>query len=82
MTQFFVYALKSIKDGRLYIGISADPYRRLAEHNAGMTRSTKSRRPFEIIHIEEFSDRKSARKKEIYLKSGCGREFLKKLIPL
>jgi putative endonuclease len=74
---FYVYALQSLKDGQLYIGLSADPERRLREHNSGMTRSTRSRRPFELVFVEKCADRDRARKREKYLKSGIGREFLK-----
>ena len=74
----FVYALQSKKDGNLYIGISASPEKRLMEHNAGMTRSTKSRRPFVLIYKESCVSQKAAREREKLLKSGSGREFLKR----
>lgn len=77
---WYIYALKSDKDGGLYIGISEDPERRLKDHNTGMTKSTKSRRPFKIIYKETCGDRAEARKREKYLKSGFGREFLKQFI--
>jgi len=74
---YYAYALQSLKDGQLYVGISADPERRLKEHNSGGTRSTKARRPFKLIYVEECAHRRHAREREKYLKSGCGREFLK-----
>jgi len=73
----YVYVLQSIKDKHLYIGISKNPERRLIEHNRGMTKSTKARRPFKLIFKEECKNRIEARKKEKYFKSGIGREFLK-----
>ncbi|MBI4398283.1 MAG: GIY-YIG nuclease family protein [Candidatus Omnitrophica bacterium] len=76
-----VYALVSKKDGYLYIGLSEDVNRRLLEHNSGYSKSTKHRRPFEVIYVENCADRKTARTREKYLKSGIGREYLKKLIP-
>jgi putative endonuclease len=78
---WYIYALKSLKDGHLYIGMSENPKKRLTEHNSGMTKSTKLRRPFIIIYEEECSNRYNARKREKYLKSGCGREFLKQFMP-
>ncbi len=75
-----VYALKSLKDKHLYIGISEDPYKRLKEHNSGMTKSTRPRRPFQIIYQEKCGSRIDARKREKYLKSGIGREFLKTIM--
>ena len=76
---YYVYALRSIKDKNLYIGLSNDPERRLLEHNQGMTRSTSSRRPFELIYTESCKNREQARKRELYFKSGIGREFLRTL---
>ena len=72
--------LKSLKDNNLYIGISENPYRRLIEHNRGLTKSTKSRRPFKLVYIEEFDNRVEARRREKYWKSGIGRETIKELI--
>ena len=79
---WYTYALKSLKDKNLYTGISENPEDRLDQHNAGMTKSTKNRRPFILIYKEPCGDRKQARKREKYLKSGFGREFLKQLMPL
>jgi putative endonuclease len=81
MQQWFVYALQSVKDGNLYIGISQDPDRRLRSHNKGVTSCTRSRRPFILIFEEACRSRKEAREKERYYKSGTGREFLKSNIP-
>ena len=75
--KFFVYALQSLKDKEMYIGISANPDMRLIAHNKGMTPSTKSRRPFVLIYTEACRDRFQARLREKKLKSGSGREFLK-----
>ena len=75
---FYVYALISEKDGALYIGISSNPQKRLYEHNVGMTRSTRNRKPFRLVYMEKCLDRKMAREREKQLKSGSGREFLKK----
>ena len=80
--RYFVYALRSLKDSALYIGISGNPKKRLSEHNSGMTRSTRMRRPFVLIYSELCHDRKSAREREKYFKSGCGRELLKGLCAL
>ena len=78
MDQWFVYALRSVKDGELYIGISQDPDKRLKSHNRGVTESTRSRRPFVMVFQEECNSRREAREKEKYYKSGIGREILKK----
>ena len=76
---YFVYAIQSEKDKRIYVGMCADVAVRLKEHNAGKTKSTKGFKPWKLIYKEELADRLSARKREIYLKSGVGKEFLKSL---
>lgn len=67
-------------DGEFYIGFSEDVEKRLKTHNQGKVRSTKSRKPFVLVHKEEFSTQSEALKREKFLKSGCGREFLKSCI--
>ncbi|MEI7792270.1 MAG: GIY-YIG nuclease family protein [Candidatus Berkelbacteria bacterium] len=76
---WYVYALKSEANGELYIGMSENPENRLIQHNSGMTNSTKSFRPYKIIFKKLCASRIEARSQEKYYKSGCGREFLKKL---
>ena len=49
---------------------------RIAEHNAGLVKSTKNRRPLEFIYSEEFNTKSEALKREKFFKSGRGREFL------
>jgi putative endonuclease len=57
--------------------MTSDLSKRVSEHNKGKVRSTKSRRPLRLAYYEELSDKTSARKRELFLKSGQGRMFLK-----
>ena len=50
---------------------------RLAEHNAGKTKSNKAFIPWEIFYTENFNTAVESRKREKYFKSASGREFLK-----
>jgi putative endonuclease len=77
---WFAYALRSGADGGFYIGMTSKVERRMKEHNAGYERSTQSRRPFEIVYIERCDSRLEARKREKFLKSRMGREFLKTVV--
>jgi len=81
MSEWFVYALRSLQDGNLYIGISQNPDKRVETHNKGKTDSTRNRRPFVLIYKESCNSLKEARQKEKYYKSGFGREVLKNSIP-
>jgi putative endonuclease len=78
---FFVYAIRSEMDGRIYVGMCSNMETRLKEHNTGKTKSTKGFRPWILIYKEEINTRVDARNKEKYLKSGVGKEFLKSLVP-
>ncbi len=76
---YFVYVLKSFKDNKRYIGMSSNLQRRLYEHNNGLVKSTKNRKPLELIYFEEFSSKTEALKREKFFKSGSGRQFLKNI---
>jgi putative endonuclease len=80
---YTVYAIRSKVDGRIYVGFTDNPERRLREHNSGKTKSTKGYVPWESFYTETVPTRVEARNREKYLKSGCGKEFLKKkfLVP-
>lgn len=77
---FYVYAIKSQKDGRLYKGLTSDINRRIHEHNSRKTFSTKPYIPWELVYSKEFDNRISAREYELFLKSGKGRDFLKHIL--
>ncbi|OIO00062.1 excinuclease ABC subunit C [Candidatus Desantisbacteria bacterium CG_4_10_14_0_8_um_filter_48_22] len=74
---YYVYILKSEKDGKHYIGMTSNLELRLAEHNNGSVKSTQNRTPLKIIHYESYPDKKDATKRERFLKTGKGREFIK-----
>ena len=78
---YSVYVLISLKDNATYVGMALNTANRLKEHNSGKTKSTKGFKPWKLIYKEETINRIEARKREIYLKSGVGKEFLKSLVP-
>jgi putative endonuclease len=75
---YFAYVLKSERNHRLYYGSTNNLKRRLKEHNAGQSKYTRSTRPFKIVYFEEYRTLKEARKRELFYKSGKGREYIKK----
>ena len=75
----FVYVLRSEKNGRRYIGCCADVDARLAKHNSGSTTSTRSGRPWRVVHSEVFPSKSEALRRERFLKSGQGRATLNQL---
>lgn len=74
---YFVYILRSQKDGKHYTGITNNIEKRLQAHNKGdhATPSTLKRGPFKLVYVEIVNDRKEARRLEKYFKSGAGREI-------
>jgi len=74
---YYVYILKSQKDNKLYTGHTQDFEKRLAEHNSGKVKSTCSRRPFRLVHLETFDTRSKARWREKFFKTAWGKKKLK-----
>ena len=77
---FYVYILKSLKNGRFYTGLTNNLERRLYEHNIGQTKYTSLTRPFELIYKEVYNTKLEASKREKFLKTGKGREILKTIL--
>lgn len=77
---YYVYVLKSEKNGKLYKGFTTDLKRRFKEHNTDSNTFTGNNRPWKLVYYEVFMDKKSARREEVFLKSGKGRERLKYLL--
>jgi putative endonuclease len=74
---YYVYAISSQIKNYIYVGLTDNIKRRIKEHNDGHNKTTKPYRPFKLLLIEKFDTRLEARKREKYLKSGIGKEYLK-----
>ena len=74
---YYVYFIKSIKDGYIYIGVTGDLEKRLNKHNGGGNRSTRLHKPFRLIYSEDYRGKTEALKRERYFKSPKG--YLEKL---
>lgn len=77
MSLYYTYVLKSIKDGKLYIGSTGNLEIRVTQHNNGEVFSTKGRRPFELVYYEACQNKVKAELREKYFKTGFGRNYLK-----
>ncbi|MCO6487336.1 MAG: GIY-YIG nuclease family protein [Phaeodactylibacter sp.] len=76
----YVYVIESQATGRRYVGIAEDVPRRLKEHNAGRSKSTRPYCPWVLVYQEEHEAHEAARAREKYLKTSAGRRYLKKLL--
>ena len=71
---YFVYLLKSDKDGRFYIGHTQDIQIRLQYHNSGRSKYTRNRGPWKLLAFKSFDSRSEAMREEIRLKKLKNRE--------
>ena len=77
---YYVYALISKDKDRIYVGLTKNIEVRIKEHNSGRTKSTKGYRPWSLFYFEKKDTRLIARTREKELKSGVGKEFLKRVL--
>ena len=60
----YVYVLRSLKDGRFYVGYTENLEKRIAEHNDGKSASTKNRIPLELVYREICKNKVDALRRE------------------
>jgi putative endonuclease len=77
---YFVYVLGNPVAKKHYTGFTADLVQRLGQHNSGVTKSTKNRGKWVLLYSEEFATRPEAMRRERFLKSGKGREELRRIL--
>ncbi|MDP3778931.1 MAG: GIY-YIG nuclease family protein [bacterium] len=75
--KFFVYVLKSLKNGDIYIGSTQNVSDRVKLHNTGKVQSTRPNRPWQLLEYETLQSRSEAMRREQFLKTGQQRERLK-----
>ncbi|TCN56555.1 GIY-YIG nuclease family protein [Flavobacterium circumlabens] len=81
MEEFVVYVLYSETFNKNYTGFTSNLMERFKSHNyLGTKGYTVKFRPWMVIHVEFFSSKSEAMKREKYLKTGIGREFIQNLI--
>jgi len=74
---FIVYVLKSLKNGKRYVGYTSKSVEeRLNEHNSGTDKWTRVNGPFRLVYKESYNNKTEAIIREKFLKSGQGRKFL------
>ena len=74
---YYIYVLLSLKDRKLYIGMTSNLNERVKNHNAGKSTATRNRRPLQLIYYEFYHYKSDAEQREKYLKGGNGRASLK-----
>ena len=81
---YWAYILKSETTGKLYTGQTSNLEQRLKWHNDREHRklryTRKQKGPWRLIYSEELETRSEAMVRERFLKSGQGREWIRKNI--
>jgi putative endonuclease len=76
----FTYVLRSRMTGRFYTGATTNLEVRIEQHNSDQSPSTKHRGPWDLVHQEEFVTLADALRRERFLKSGRGRDELRRTL--
>ncbi len=80
---YFVYALYSEKQNKIYIGYSSDPEKRMLSHNDERNKGWTGRyQSWKLVYTEKCDTKTEALKREKQLKSARGRKFIWNLIEL
>jgi putative endonuclease len=66
---FYVYVLKSLKDGKLYFGQTNNIKARITQHFYGKVLSTKRRRPLKLVGYRTYETRSEAMRVEHKIKT-------------
>ena len=77
---YYVYVLRSEKDGSFYIGHTADLEESIQRHNHGKSSYTKAKTPWKLIYQEVFTTRSEAMKREKEIKRMKSREYIEQLV--
>ena len=75
---YYVYVLENLNDKSWYIGFTSNLRQRIKDHSEGRgSRTTKIKKDWILMYYESYLDKRDATGREIFLKSGSGRRFLK-----
>ncbi|MBI4330491.1 MAG: GIY-YIG nuclease family protein [Chloroflexi bacterium] len=77
---FYVYNLKSGKNGAYYVGSTVDLKQRLERHNRGMVQATKYILPLTVVYSESCGTLQQARQREAFIKRQKSRRYIQDLI--
>lgn len=83
---FTVYVIKSRTSGKIYIGQTSNLERRLLQHNnPGFNKGSYTKLQgtnWEVLYKDSHNTRKEALKRERFLKSHLGRDWLRQNLGL
>ena len=80
MVAYTVYVLQSGRTGWFYVGATGDLCRRRRDHNAGRTKSTRGKGPWQVVYEEHYGNRAEALRRERQIKGMKSREYVQQLV--
>jgi putative endonuclease len=77
---YYVYVLRSLRDGHWYVGFTHDLRSRLRLQSSGAVKSTSPRRPVELIFYEAYRNEYDAKRRESHFKTSKGKNSLQVML--
>lgn len=74
---YYVYLLKSLKNGDIYVGFTSDLKIRFELHNNKRVQATKANIPWRLVYYEAYSGKGDATKREKQLKKHRAKQDIK-----
>ena len=78
--RYFVYILRSRANRTYYVGATRNLRQRLNKHNSGGSLFTRSRRPWDLVYVEDRPTMPEALARERAIKHRKSREYIEGLI--
>lgn len=80
LPMYYFYILRSLKNGKLYLGFSPNLKTRVKSHNNGENKATRPNIPYELISYSAFKSKQDAINCEQYFKTTSGWKRLHKML--
>lgn len=77
---YYVYVLYDKAKNKFYIGSTNNLSRRTQEHNLGKSKTTKGMKSKNLVYYEASISKKDTLKRELQLKTGFGRGYLRRRV--
>ena len=75
---YVVYILYSQRCAKTYTGFTSSLIQRFHSHNNSEKGFTTRCRPWTVVHVEFYMTKREAMDRERFLKTGAGREWMRK----
>ena len=77
---YYVYLLKSKRDGKIYTGYTSDLKERLKKYKNNHVHTTSRMGETELIYYEAYKDKRDATQREKYFKTTKGKRTVRLML--